>query len=109
MSAAGIFKQTASFAKLIAAKCSAPPSKLLQAHTQLFGRAIDVPERAGENELFSFIIEVHICVTKHHQALDIQKFLNAQILVPLTQGQLEDETNAGSSIVKTSKMVYSKQ
>lgn len=75
VSAAGIFKQTASSAKLIAAKCSAPSSKLLQAHTQLFGWARDMFERSGENELLSFITEVHICVTEHHQALDIQKFL----------------------------------
>lgn len=78
MSAAGIFKQTASSAKLIAAKCSAPSSKLLQAHTQLFGWAIDIFERSRENELLSFIAGVHVCVTEHHQALDIQKFLTPE-------------------------------
>lgn len=82
MNAAGVFKQTASSAKLIAAKCNAPSSKLLQAHTQLFGQAIDVSERARENELLSFIIKVHICVTKHHQPLDIQEFLMPNIYFP---------------------------
>lgn len=75
MSAAGIFEQTASSAKLIAAKCSAPSSKHLQAHTQLFGWVLDVFDRSSENELLSFITEVHNRVTEHHQALDNQKFL----------------------------------
>lgn len=82
MSAAGIFKQTASSAKLIATKCNAPSSKLLQAHTQLFRWTIAVSERARENELLSFIIEVHICVTKHHQALDTQESLIPKSLLP---------------------------
>ena len=77
-----LFKQTAFSAKLIAAKCSAPSSKLLQAHTQLFRWAIDVSERARENELLSFIIEVHSGVTKHHQASDIKEFLMPKFCFP---------------------------
>lgn len=86
MSAVGVFKQTAFSAKLIAAKCSAPSSKLLQAHTQLFRWAVDVSERARENELLSLIIEVHICVTKHHQAPDIQEFLTLKFCFPSLRG-----------------------